>query len=236
MCLCSVCRPTGGGGGVAGSDATQRAVDHHDVADVDGIVAQVLLPVAVGVLDTWGAGVAGEGGVGSGGQRRGGCSTVVPQQDDVGAAVQLQLLQAVHHLTDEVIKGLQRAAQLPREAAEGGQRSERSREVSGCRVAHLVLVGAVLMSSAVRLLGVNGVNMRPERNTRKTTQQHINNHKNHNNNTTASPPQVQPDVNEVSSAQRPLIFRQLQPTHQSQDLRLHWDQAAGRTETDGSIN
>lgn len=54
VCLCEcVRRPTGGGGGVTGSDAAQRAVDHHDVADVDGIVAQVLLPVAVGVLDTW---------------------------------------------------------------------------------------------------------------------------------------------------------------------------------------
>lgn len=45
--------PTGGGGGVTGSDAAQRAVDHHDVADVDRVVAQVLLPVAVGVLNTW---------------------------------------------------------------------------------------------------------------------------------------------------------------------------------------
>lgn len=52
VCVC-VCGPTGGGGGVTGSDAAQRAVDHHDVADVDGVVAQVLLPVAVGVLDTW---------------------------------------------------------------------------------------------------------------------------------------------------------------------------------------
>lgn len=54
VCLCEcVCRPTGRGGGVTGSDAAQRAVDHHDVADVDGIVAEVLLPVAVGVLNTW---------------------------------------------------------------------------------------------------------------------------------------------------------------------------------------
>lgn len=114
MCLCEcVCRPTGGGG-VAGSDAAQRAVDHHDVADVDGIVAQVLLPVAVGVLDTWGCMDAGERGVGSGGQRGGRRCTVVPQQDDVGAAVQLQLLQAVHHLTNEVIKGLQGVAELQR--------------------------------------------------------------------------------------------------------------------------
>lgn len=59
----------------------------------------------------------------SGGRRY---STVVSQQDDVGAAVQLQLLQAVHHLTDEVIKGLQWAAELRREEEEEGQRSERS--------------------------------------------------------------------------------------------------------------
>lgn len=133
VCVC-VCGPTGGGGGVTGSDAAQRAVDHHDVADVDRVVAQVLLPVAVGVLNTWWR--AGERGAGSGGQwgqevswggGEGGCNTVVPQQDDVGAAVQLQLLQAVHHLTDEVIKGLQGVPELRRRRREvRGQRSERS--------------------------------------------------------------------------------------------------------------
>lgn len=61
-----MCCPTGGGRRVTGSDAAQRPIDHHDVADVDGIVAQVLLPVAVGVLDTWG--VTSVRGVGSGGQ------------------------------------------------------------------------------------------------------------------------------------------------------------------------
>lgn len=43
-----------------------------------------------------------------------------------------------------------------------GQKSQRGQ----WRRPHLVLVGAVLMASAVRLLGVDGVNMRPERNTR----------------------------------------------------------------------
>lgn len=50
-----------------------------------------------------------------------GCNTVVPQQDDVGAAVQLQLLQAVHHLTDEVIKGLQGVPELWRRREVRGQ-------------------------------------------------------------------------------------------------------------------
>lgn len=90
---------------------------------------------------------------------------MVPQQDDVGAAVQLQLLQAVHHLTDEVIKGLQRAAELRGE--EEGSEVRKVKGVSGSGVAHLVLVGAVLMASTVGLLGVDGVNMGPELITRK---------------------------------------------------------------------
>lgn len=37
---------------------------------------------------------------------------MVSQEDDVGAAMQVQLLQAVHHLTDEVIERLQRVSEL----------------------------------------------------------------------------------------------------------------------------
>lgn len=50
-----------------------------------------------------------------------------------------------------------------------GGRSEvgKVREVNGSGIAHLVLVGAVLMASAVGLLGVDGVNVGPEHNTSK---------------------------------------------------------------------
>lgn len=37
---------------------------------------------------------------------------MVSQEDDVGAAMQVQLLQAVHHLTNEVIECLQRVPEL----------------------------------------------------------------------------------------------------------------------------
>lgn len=37
---------------------------------------------------------------------------MVSQEDDVGAAMQVQLLQAVHHLTNEVIERLQRVSEL----------------------------------------------------------------------------------------------------------------------------
>lgn len=55
---------------------------------------------------------------------------------------------------------------------EGGQRSERSerseRSVSSSGPTHLVLVGAVLMTGAVGLLGVDGVDVRPAHNTTTT--------------------------------------------------------------------
>lgn len=50
---------------------------------------------------------------------------MVTQQDDIGAAVQLQLLQAVHHLTDEVIKGLEGVPELRRRRNRRGVRVQK---------------------------------------------------------------------------------------------------------------
>lgn len=62
---------------------------------------------------------------------------------------------------------LSRAFSGTRSCEERRRKVRKVTEVSGCGVAHLVLVGAVLMASAVGLLGVDAVNVGPELNTRK---------------------------------------------------------------------
>lgn len=86
---------------------------------------------------------------------------MVPHNDDVDAAMQVHLLQAVHQLTDDVVHLLQRVVQL--------QAQQTVRRIRGQRLCchgwtcrrHLAAQRPQAVSEGVGLLRVDGVDVRP---------------------------------------------------------------------------